>query len=409
MFKERELMRYDIRIGIIGLGGRGSGMLKDPILSLGVQVAAVCDTREERMRNAADIIKSAGLPEPRQCEDYHDVLAMPGLDAVIIAASWEEHVPMACDAMRAGKYVGLEVGGAYSVEDCWKLVRTYEETKVPCMMLENCCYGREELLVLNMVRQGLFGEIVHCEGGYRHDQRKSIVTGPERGHYRYRQYLNRNGDSYPTHALGPIANVLDINHGNRMISLVSMASKAAGIHDYILRTRGQGDDMTKWSYSQGDVVTTMIKCAHGETIVLCLDTGLPRFYTRCLQVEGTRGMYMYDDNSIFIDGKDDENEFRWRECWNNAEAYYERYEHPVWREYLEKGVTGGHGGMDGLVYKAFFDAVRNRGPVPIDVYDTASWMAITPLSEESIALGGMPRAIPDFTNGQWMLRGAWEP
>ena len=403
-------MGYDFRIGLIGLGARGEQVLKNTILPLGVRVAAVCDLYEDRRQKAAGIIQDAGFEKPAQLADYRDVLALEEIDAVIITASWEAHVPIACDAMRAGKYVGLEVSGAYSIEDCWKLVRTYEETKVPCMLLENCCYGREELMVLNMVRQGLFGEIVHCEGAYRHDQRKKIAEGVENRHYRYRQYLNRNGDNYPTHELGPIANILDINRGNRLVSLVSMSSKAAGIHDYILREKGPEHPMANATFAQGDVITTMIKCAHGESIVICLDTGLPRFYTRSFQVQGTRGMYMYDNNSVFIDGKDTPDEDTWwKNRWNSADAYYEQYEHPIWKNYLKDGPTGGHGGMDGLVFRAFFDAVQKKGPVPIDIYDAATWMAITPLSEESIALGSKSVAIPDFTGGQWLLRQPWEP
>lgn len=403
-------MKYDIKVGMIGLGGRGSNLLRETIIPLGVEVVAVCDLYEDRIQKAAQIIKEAGYSEPKMFEDYRDMLAMSEIDAVIVAASWEDHVRITCDAMKAGKYVGYEVGGAYSVEDCWKLVRTYEETGVPCMMLENCCYGREELLVLNMVRQGLFGEIVHCEGAYRHDQRKAIANGRENRHYRFRNYLNRNGDNYPMHELGPIANILDINHGNRMVSLVSMASKAAGVHDYLIRNKGAEYDASNMTFQQGDVITTMIKCAHGETIVICLDTGLPRFYTRGLQVEGTRGMYMYDNNSVFLDGKDTELvDDWWKKQWNNADAYYEQYEHPVWKEYFARGVMKGHGGMDALVFKAFFDAVQKKGPVPIDVYDSAAWMAITPLSEQSIQLGSAPMPIPDFTSGHWMLRKPWEP
>lgn len=403
-------MSYNLKIGMIGVGGRGETLLENTILPMGVCVAAVCDVYEDRMQNVAEMIQNAGFPMPKQFTNYHDLLSLEEIDAVVISSSWEAHINIACDAMKAGKYVGMEVGGAYSLDDCWKLVRTYEETNVPCMMLENCCYGREELMILNMVRQGLFGEIVHCEGAYRHDQRKSIANGIENRHYRYRQYLNRNGDNYPTHELGPIANILNVNRGNRLVSLVSMSSKAVGIHDYILREKGTDHPMANLTFAQGDVVTTMIKCAHGETIVICLDTGLPRFYTRSFQVEGTRGMYMYDNNSVFIDGKDtDDEDTWWKKRWNSADEYYEQYEHPVWKRYLAEGISGGHGGMDVLVFRAFFDAVQNRTQVPIDVYDIATWMAITPLSEESIALGSRSMAIPDFTNGQWQLRDPWEP
>ena len=176
---------------------------------------------------------------------------MPEIDAVVIMASWESHLNLACDAMRAGKYTAVEVAGAYSVEDCWKLVRTHEETGVPCMMLENCCFGRDELMVLNMVRRGLFGEVVHCQGGYRHDLREEVSTGREMRHYRFRNYLYRNCENYPTHELGPIANVLDINRGNRMLTLVSVASKAAGLHEYLLREKRPGLRRCKHEFCPG--------------------------------------------------------------------------------------------------------------------------------------------------------------
>jgi len=312
-------------------------------------------------------------------------------------------------ARRAGKYTAVEVAGAYSVEDCWKLVRTHEETGVPCMMLENCCFGRDELMVLNMVRRGLFGEVVHCQGGYRHDLREEVSTGREMRHYRFRNYLYRNCENYPTHELGPIANVLDINRGNRMLTLVSVASKAAGLHEYLLREKGPDYDAAKMNFAQGDVVTTIIKCARGETICLTLDTTLPRAYSRGFHVQGTKGMYMEDNKSVFLDGKDNEYDFKWNERWNSAEEYREQYDHPVWKKYLAEGVRGGHDGMDWLVFRSFFDAAKAGAPAPIDVYDAAAWMSISCLSEQSVAMGGAPVPIPDFTNGKWMERAPWQP
>lgn len=277
------------------------------------------------------------------------------------------------------------------------------------MMLENCCYGRDELMVLNMVRQGVFGEIVHCQGGYRHDLRDEIAGGRENRHYRFRNYLHRNCENYPTHELGPIANVLDINRGNRMLSLVSVASKAVGLHEYLVREKGEGYDASRMQFMQGDVVTTIIKCAHGETICLTLDTTLPRAYSRGFHVQGTKGMYMEDNKSIFLDQKDNAFDFNWQERWNNIAEYQGQYDHPVWKAYQEEGIRGGHDGMDWLVVRAFFDAAKKKLPVPIDVYDTAAWMCVSGLSEQSIAMGGMPVAIPDFTNGRWMQRKPWEP
>lgn len=403
-------MKNELKVAVVGLGNRGASLLKHCILPReDVRVAAVCDTYEDRRERAAAMVTEAGFPAPFSTGDYREILRMPEVDAVIIMASWESHINLACDCMRAGKYTAVEVGGAYSVDDCWRLVRTYEETGVPCMMLENCCYGRDELMVLNMVRQGIFGEVVHCQGGYRHDLRDEVSYGREERHYRFRNYLGRNCENYPTHELGPIANVLDINRGNRMLTLVSVASKSAGLHEYLLRERGESYDATNMRFAQGDVVTTIIKCARGETITLTLDTTLPRFYSRGFHVQGTKDMFMEDNNSIFLDGKDNEFDFKWKEKWNNVEEYREAYDHPVWKKYLKEGVRGGHDGMDWLVFGAFFDAAKRNAPAPIDVYDAAAWMSVTCLSEQSVALGGMPVPIPDFTNGKWLSRDPWQP
>ena len=403
-------MKETIRVAVIGMGNRGQSLLKHCILPQpGVQVVAVCDRYEDRVKLGVDMVLEAGQPQPKATQDYRELLDMPELDAALILTSWESHINLACDFMRAGKYTAIEVGGAYSVDDCWKLVRTHEETCTQCMILENCCYGREELMVLNMVRQGLFGEIVHCQGGYRHDLRQEVAFGRENRHYRFYNYLTRNGENYPTHELGPIANVLNINRGNRMLSLVSMASKSAGLHEYLVREKGPDHDASRMHFAQGDVVTTIIKCAGGETICLTLDTTLPRAYSRAFHVQGTKGMYMEDNNSIFLDGKDNAYDFKWREKWDNAKEYRDQYEHPVWQSYLKEGVRGGHDGMDWLVLRAFFESVKNGTPAPLDVYDAAAWMSITALSEQSVAMGGAPVAIPDFTNGQWTSRAPWEP
>ena len=306
--------------------------------------------------------------------------------------------------MKAGKAVASEVGGAYSVQQCWDLVRAHEETGMPCMLLENCCYGREELMVLNMVKKGIFGSIVHCEGGYMHELRGEVGYGRENRHYRLRNYMHRNCENYPTHELGPIAKVLNINRGNRMVSLTATASCARGLNEFLKREKGDEYDIANYPFAQGDVVTTVIKCAHGETIVLTLDTTLPRYYSRNFTIRGTRGMYSEEDRSIFIDGVHNKDEGNWQNQWGNADQYRDEYEHPIWRKFINDGVRGGHGGMDTLVFDAFFTALMEGQPVPIDVYDMAAWMSISALSEESIALGGAAVAIPDFTNGQWLYR-----
>lgn len=398
-------MENKLRIGMVGMGCRGYEVMKTVLGVDGVALTCVCDLYPDRTEKArAKAEKMQGF-SPRVTDDWHTMTDKKELDAVLVTCSWEPHIEMAVAFMEAGIPVGVEVGGAYSVEDCFLLVRTFERTGTPVMLLENCCYGRYELMVMNMAEQGLFGEIVHCEGGYRHDLRREITFGKENRHYRLRNYLARCCENYPTHELGPISQILHINRGNRMLSLVSVASKAKGLHDYIGRTENADRSLLERDFAQGDVVTTIIKCANGETVTLTLDTTLPRAYSRQFTVQGTRGMYSEENNSVYLDTDHDESmHFSWKKQWNNAESYLERYEHPIWREFLADGLRGGHGGMDYLVYRDFVRCVREGLPMPIDAYDMASLMCISALSEQSIAMGGAPVAIPDFTSGRWLTR-----
>ncbi len=394
-----------VKIGVIGLGSRGMGILKGILLKMYkdglIEILGVCDTYEDRAKEGAEAVVNAGGKEPVCSVDYRDIIAIDEIDAVMILSAWESHVEMSIAAMRAGKHVGLEVGGAYSIDECFRLVNTHEETGMHCMMLENCCYGRKELMVLNMVKKGVFGDIVHCSGGYLHDLREEIAFGDINRHYRQRNYFYRNCENYPTHELGPISKVLSINRGNRMLYLTSVASCAKGLHEFVVEKRGVDHPLAKLDVAQGDIVTTIIKCAGGQTIVLTLDTTLPRTYSRGFTVRGTKGMFCEDGNYIHMDG-----ESEWTpvaNMVNSADKYAEEYEHPIWEEYKNNPVAG-HDGIDWLVYNAFVDSVKNNRIPPIDTYDTATWMCITPLSEESIAGGGKPVSIPDFTNGKWVLR-----
>ena len=392
----------DIKIAFIGLGARGNSLL-DVVLAQKEEVTAVCDLYADRAEKAANNVEEKTGKRPVEYTDYKLLLKSDDVNTVVVSCAWEDHVKIAIDAMKAGKAIGLEVGGAYSIHQCWELVRTYEETGTPFMFLENCCFGRRELMVLNMVELGAFGKVVHCAGGYHHDLRSEIAYGRENRHYRLRNYLARNCENYPTHELGPIAKVLNINKGNRMLSLTATASKAEGLHDYVLRNKPDDEFLCSAQVNQGDVVTTVIKCANGETIVLTLDTTLPRFYSRGFTVRGTRGMYEEATDSIFLDnGEDSKFDWSWRaNKVGNAANYTEEYEHPIWKRYLEEGVQGGHDGMDYLEFKFFFDALRNDKPMPVDVYDAAAWMSITALSEISISNGSAPVEIPDFTDGKW--------
>ncbi|MGN0251856.1 MAG: Gfo/Idh/MocA family protein [Oliverpabstia sp.] len=395
----------DIKIGFIGLGCRGSSLLKDVVLAQGEKVTAVCDVYPDRAENGASLVEAAGQRKPKVYTDYRDVISDAEVNTVIIATAWESHTDIAVASMYAGKATAMEVGGACTLKQCYDLVNAYEKTNTPFMFLENCCFGRREMMALHMARQGLFGEIVHCAGGYHHDLRQEIAFGKENRHYRLRNYLSKNCENYPTHSLGPIAKILNINHGNRMLTLTSTASKAAGLHDYILQNKSDDEFLKNQTFAQGDIVTTVIKCANGETIALTLDTTLPRYYSRNFTVRGTKGMYEEATDSIFLDRDEDiAHDFDWKNTnINNAQKYEEEYEHPVWKKYIAEGVQGTHDGMDWLEFTTFFRALRENTPMPVDVYDAAAWMAITVLSEMSIASGGAVVNIPDFTNGKWNL------
>lgn len=399
-------MGNKVQMGLIGLGNRGKELLKTVFLEHpDVEFAAVCDKYEDRCREAVAIIEGKGMKSPKMTTDYREVLRMPEIDAVIICTSWETHIEMCIEAMKAGKYAGIEVGGAYSIRECWKLVEVYEQTGVPVMFMENCVYGRDEMMVANMVQLGVLGEIVHCEGGYCHDLREEISFGRENRHYRLSNYIHRNTENYPTHELGPIARILHINRGNRMLTVSAMSSKAAGLKEYIKNKKPDDTKLANTEFNQGDVVNTMIRCYNGETILLTLDTTLPRYYSRGFTVQGTKGMYKEENGSLFLDNEEAaKDHFHWKKHWGNIEKYREKYEHPLWKKYLLDGVKKGHDGMDYLVFCDFVSCVKERGPVPIDVYDAASWMCISVLAEQSIAMGGQPAAVPDFTNGKWMNR-----
>ena len=392
-----------VRLGIIGLGGRGCGQTETLIQMPDVEVVAVCDVYPDRVEKGRELVYKHRGVYPDGETDFRRVLARGDVDAVCVFTSWETHIDICVQAMRAGKRVATEVGGANSVDECWKLVRAKEETGIECMMLENCCYGKEEMTLLNMIRQGVFGTVVHCQGGYEHDLRDEIGMGDVNRHYRQRHFLHRNAELYPTHELGPIAEYLNLNRGNRMVSLVSMSSKAAGLHEWLADHRA-GTGLDAAQVNQGDIVTTMIRCANGETILLTHDCTLPRPYSRGGRIQGTKGIWMEDNRSIYIENVSPSDPTYWTHRWENDEKYMREYEHPLWKEYEEFGLRGGHGGMDYLVLRAFIESVQKNECPPIDTYDTASWMAITALSAESIACGSAPVAVPDFTEGRWLQK-----
>ncbi|MFK7810550.1 MAG: Gfo/Idh/MocA family protein [Saprospiraceae bacterium] len=409
-----------VKVGIMGLGERGRSLLGLLLKREDCTVVALNDIDNTVLRKASSMVAKAGQTAPKLFaegeKDYLRMLEMEELDAVIIATPWTWHVPMATASMRAGKYVGMEVSGATSIQECWELVNAYEETNVPLMFLENVCYRRDIMAILNMVREGMFGELIHMEGGYQHDLRhvkfNDGVTAYGQGvnfneegfsesKWRTNHSVHRNGELYPTHGIGPVAQMIDINRGNRFTYLTSTASKSRGLHNYIVDHPAGGEDHpnAKVNFKLGDVVTTVLKTAKGESVLLSHDTNLPRPYSLGFRVQGEKGIWMAVNRSIYLEGISKD-----AHRWESAEPYLNKFDHPMWKQYESKAAGAGHGGMDFFVIHDFIESVKNKTEPPIDVYDAATFMAITPLSEASIATGSSPVGFPDFTKGRWMKR-----
>lgn len=398
-------MKEKIKLAVVGLS-RGGDLISGEFAKFDdVEIVGICDLKEEKINKSIKDIIDNGGKEPFSTKDYKEILKLPDLDAIIVSTTWDMHFPIAIEAMKAGIYVGLEVGGAYTLSECEELVKVAEQTGHRFMFLENCCYSRREMMALNMAKQGMFGEIVHCEGAYSHNLRKAIADSG----YRINDYLFRNCENYPTHEIGPIAKLLHINRGNRFVSLVSVSSKASGINAYANKSKGSDHKYSKTKFAQGDIVTTILKCANGETVTITLDTTLPCPYSRKFTVCGTEGRYIEDNDSVFIDGVHDEWEWlKWHNKWGNASEYAEEYDHSLWKEHRKHPdiMAYGHGGTDWVSCRAFVETVKRDIVAPIDVYDAAVMMCISVLSEQSIALGGQPVAFPDFTRGEWLNRRA---
>jgi predicted dehydrogenase len=407
-----------VRLGFIGVGLRGQNHLDLALRRDDVEVVAICDVQQRMIDSSKELIKKSGKPMPQVIfegpQGYKKLLENKNIDAVIIATPWEWHTVMCMDAMNAKKYVGCEVITGMTIDECWQLVHTSEQTGMPLMMLENVCYRRDVMAILNMVRQNVFGELIHLQGGYQHDLRdikfndgvKENAIGAEFGEkgfsearWRTLHSINRDGDLYPTHGIGPIAMMVDINRGNRLTELVSYSSKSRGLHDYIVKVGGENHPNAKVKFKLGDVVTTMLKCANDETILLQHDTNLPRPYSLGFRVQGTKGIWMDVNHSIYIEGKS-----KTPHEWEDTKEWLDKYDHPLWKKYGGDAAGAGHGGMDWFVLNAFIEAVKKKTNTPQDVYDAVTWSAITPLSETSIRLGGETVEFPDFTHGQWMYR-----
>ena len=387
-----------VRIGFIGVGGRGSALLGNLLSIDGVEIKAICDIVPTRVEAAQQRVVATGQAEPagysKNETDFENLCRRDDIDLVYIATPWDWHVPMAVSAMKNGKHAAVEVPAAITLDECWQLVDTAEQTQRHCMMLENCCYGEIELLVLSMVRQGVFGELTHGEAGYLHESRDSILQDSSAMNWRRRFVQELNGNLYPTHGLGPVAQYMGIHGGDKFEYLVSMSSLEQALSQR--RDALPADDPRRQeTFACGDVNTSLIKTARGRTIMVQYSFAMSRPYSRINLISGTSGTFCDYPPRIHLDGH--------AEDWEtDLTPYHDKYGHPLWKKLSEEAQkSGGHGGMDFVMNWRLIQCLREGLPLDMTVYDAAAWSSVFPLSIASVANGSAPVSVPDFTRGEW--------
>jgi predicted dehydrogenase len=389
-----------VGIGFVGVGLMGTAHVENLLKIEGAEIRAVCDVVPEKVERAQRLVTDAGQPRPkgysRGPRDFERLCDRSDIDLVFTATPWAWHVPVCVAAMEAGKHAATEVPAALTLVDCWRLVETSEKTRRHCVMMENCNYDRFEMMVLNMVEQGVFGELIHARCGYLHDLREVKHDMEGEGVWRRAHSMTSDGDLYPTHGLGPVAQCLDINRGNAFETLVSIGSKTRGLHRYAVETFGPDSPQAGEEFVLSDVVTTLLTTVGGETVVVTHDTSSPRPYSRDYLIQGTLGIARkYPESRIYIEGRSEPHR------WDPIDAYFEEYDHPLWRRLEEESRGAGHGGMDFIEDYRLIDALRAGRPPDSDVYDAAMLSAVVELSGRSIARGGETLRFPDFTRGGW--------
>lgn len=391
--------RNKVRLGIIGSGARGKSMIHDFLGVENLEIKAICDNNKQNAEAGRARLEKAGRKAPELYTNgdfaFRELCRRDDLDFIYIATPWKWHASMAIEGMKNGKHVGVEVPMATSMKDLWKIVKTSEKTRKHCVMLENCCFNYTELLVLNMVRDGVFGELTHGEAAYIHDLRYIVNEGRSEGLWRRDWHRRINGNLYPTHGLGPVANYMDINRGDRFDYLVSMSSPSKSLDVYREKTVPKDSPKWKEKYICGDMNTSLIKTVNGLTIMLQHDVSTPRPYDRINHIQGTKGTFRDYPKRLYIDGQEGGHRFK------DLEKVKEKYEHWLWKKLGSQARDGGHGGMDFVMAWRIVQWFR-EGLVPdIDVYDGASWSAPFPMSAKSVSKGSQPIKFPDFTRGKW--------
>lgn len=411
-----------VRWAFIGLGARGGGHLSTVLQIPGTEVTALCDNHAPTLKRALDKVKAkTGKEVPVYGMDgdkdaWKKMLERDDIDAVIIATPWELHTPNAIETMKSGKHAFIEVPAALTVEECWQLVDVSEQTQKHCMMMENVNYGREELMLLNMCRQGLFGELLHGEAAYIHELRGQMFEVEHgTGSWRTYHYANDQGNLYPTHGLGPVAHYMDVNFGDYFDHIVSMSTPARG-RELFAKAKFPADH--KWNkiekWKCGDLSTSLIKLMSGKTIMVQWDETSPRPYSRHNYVQGTKGAFGGFPDRIAVDydvselpepvqaAYKDKKRTNYHEWDSNLAPWYAAYDHPLWKKVGDIAQKhGGHGGMDYIMIYRMNECLLNGEPMDQSVYDAALWSVVTPLSRASVEAGSAPQKFPDFTRGQW--------
>ena len=391
-----------VRVGFVGVGHQGSSHVRNYLNIEGVEIKAICDLVPEKVERMQNWVTERGFPKPtgysRGEYDFKRMCEEEDLDLVFTATPWRWHVPVCVAAMQNGKHAATEVPAAVTIDECWQLVENAEKYNKHCVMMENCNYGRSEMMIYNMVRQGLFGEVLHGSCGYLHDLRNLKVGNSYEGQWRIYHSIKRDGNLYPTHGLGPIANCMDINRGDQFSYLVSMSSNARGLSLFAAEHLGPDHKFAKQKYALGDINVSLIKTVKGLTITLYHDTNLPRPYSRINLLQGTQGLVQGYPDQIHIEGRSQPHH------WEPLENYREEFDHPLWKNVGDKARGAGHGGMDYLEDYRLVQALRTGTPTDMDVYDAAALSCVSELSEKSVANKSNSVDFPDFTRGMWKNR-----
>jgi predicted dehydrogenase len=388
-----------VRIGYVGIGLQGGGHVQNLLRIPGCRITAVCDIRPERTDWATRQMTGAGQPAPavynKGPRDFERLCETEDLDLVYTATPWEWHVPVLLAAMKNGKHAATEVPAAMTLDDCWAMVETAEKQRKHCVLMENCNYDRMEMMAFHMVRRGVFGEVLHAEGGYLHDLRAIKFENKDEGLWRRAWSMKLNGNPYPTHGLGPIANCLNINRGDRFDYLVSMSSPSRGLQNWAADHFPADAPQRRETFALGDVNTSLIKTALGKTIVVQHCTNLPRPYSRVHIVQGTKGLFQGYPHRAYIEGRGRNDQ------WVDAATLLPEFEHPLWKEIAAQAQGAGHGGMDYIEDYRLIKCLRAGAPLDQTVYDAAALSAVVDLSVRSVARAGKPVEVPDFSRGRW--------